>query len=233
MSGSLEGKPPINPISHFKKAHLLTALIFCLFGCTISPSRKLIAGGAIEPEIAASALIGNPKEGFPAVPNVNVGVRYGVTDVLNVGASLNPMTLLVEGTVMAEPYAVLGVVRQKARRPSVNLHGSFPLLISPPNREVVCFPLLGLTPSWTTDRSIWYVTFEGSFDKKTYERGIDPHFTVRGGWESALQPRLSLVLEAGLANIGRESIITNADFGQPILAVGLCRTLLRGKEGLE
>lgn len=61
-------------------------LAWCLVGCTMSPNRKLVAKGEIEPEIAVSALIGNPKEGFPAVPNTNIGARYGATDYLNTGA---------------------------------------------------------------------------------------------------------------------------------------------------
>lgn len=206
----------------FKKIMFLAPLVW---GCTMSPGRKLIAGGEIEPEVAASVLIGNPREGFPAVPNVNVGLRYGLTDFLNAGTSLNPLTLLVEGTIMAEPYVVLGLVRNHRQRPSANLHLSFPVLMSPPNGEVVCFPVIGLTPTWPFDRSFWYMTVESSFDRKQYEGGIDPHLTVRGGWEHVLNARLSLTIEGGLANIGRESIITNADYGQPILGIGLGCTL--------
>jgi hypothetical protein len=199
-------------------------------GCTLSPGRKLIAKGDIEPEIGVTALLGNPKDGFPAVPNLNAGVRYGLLDHLNIGMSINPLTLAVDGIVMAEPYCVLGVIMQKRLHPALNLHLSFPALISPKKKDVVVFPLLGLTQLYSLKRSLWYISFEVSADGKTYTNGIDIHPTIRGGWEFAYQPWLSLVVEAGLADIGRESIITNGDFGQPMVSIGFCYNISQKRE---
>jgi hypothetical protein len=121
----------------------------------------------------------------------------------------------------------------KPMAPSRESHIAFPTVVSPPNGDIVCFPLIGLTPAYSRERSIWYLSFEASFDARTHSSGIDPHFTLRGGWDFCLRPWLNLVVEGGVANIGRESIITNADFGQPLLNLGLSCSFKRKREVQE
>jgi hypothetical protein len=197
------------------------AILVIIYGCSLSPGRKVIAKGVWESEVAVNGLIGDPVEGFAFVPNLNLGMRYGITDRLNIGMSIDPLILSVRGITMVEPYIVVSLIKQKYWFPSLNIHSSFPSLIAPKSRDLRIFPEIGLTPNYIYKRWSWYSTFSLSMDSKTYSNGIDPHYSLCIGTAYQMNDRLALAFESGLGNIGRPSILTNASYGQPAIAFGV------------
>lgn len=201
--------------------YFVLSIIIITSGCSLSPGRKVIAKGVWESEVAVSGLIGDPVEGFAFVPNLNLGMRYGITDKLNIGLSADPLILLVDGITMVEPFVVMSLLKQKHSCPAVNIHFSFPSLIAPKSKDLRIFPQIGLTPVYMYNRWSWYSTFSLSMDSKTYSHGIDPHYGLQIGSTFQLTNRLALAFEAGLENIRKPSILTNASYGQPAIVLGM------------
>jgi hypothetical protein len=163
-------------------------IIINLSGCSPNTGRKLIPKGEIQPEISLSTSY-----------ITSLGLRYGITDFLNAGVSINgfPFSLMLDNWsfICPEPYVVFQFIKQKSSRPALNLHFNLPIIIETFN-TVTFYPQCGLTAVYSFDKINGFITVESLFLRNDENR-YDGPIQFTGGLEIQPFPWFSYYFEAG------------------------------------
>lgn len=210
---------------HFRAYILLTLSSLYLLSCSPSIGRRVIPKETFEAETFATALLGDPEASIPLLPNLGVALRYGLTDKITIGTTLDLISFALEGTIFMEPFAVGNIVPQKGNLPAINLYTGIPLVCFPKKRGITVFPMVGVCPNWHTGKFDVFASYEASFDSKTFEDGVDVHSSVRCGGTFYPQSYRGIYLELGFLNINHPSWINNSKAGIFSISVGLTQNI--------
>lgn len=203
----------------------ISVMIFCamvLVSCSVSPGRKILAKGSIEPDVSVSMFLSAAEHGLPVIPNIEAGLRYGLTNRVTIGSSWAFVPIITETVLfIGNPFVVGQVLPPRDIWPSINLYFALPVLISFKERELRAFPLLGAVIRKEWGRMGAYPMVEFSFDKDTFEDKIDLHTNARLGVDWTSKKKTAFTLEGGLDNIGQRNVLGKLTYGFPCIHISM------------
>jgi hypothetical protein len=198
---------------------ILTVSILVLQSCALSPGRNLLPPGQFEPSVATTLFLSPKDGGFPVLPSMSVGARYGVTDRITIGGDWIIPPIIFDAAVLSlNPHFVFQPLRAQGPFPALNTYLELPLLLSLREKEIRAYPLLGMVARKEWKKLALYPLVEFSFTDN-----LELHTNARLGMEFKLRTSLKLNLEAGVDNIGHPNPFGNITFGYPALHVGLSK----------
>ena len=210
---------------HFR-IYLLTIIISILqIYCSPCIGRRILPKKSIEIESFASALIGDPEESIPVLPNLGFALRYGLADKITIGTTLNVTGFALEGTLLMEPFAVFNLLKKHGKLPAVNLYTAVPFVCFFKNPGLRVFPLIGICPVWGADKFDIFFSCESSFDRKQFDNGVDIHASLRAGGTFYPLAHRGIYAEAGFLNINHPSWINNSKKGVFSISIGYTRNI--------
>ena len=176
-------------------------------------------GGGISFDLSLAAIF--IKTDFtPVIPNLSVGVKYGISDRFNLGVDISPGLILVKGILVAEPYLVYRLRDEAGFIPAINLYSIIPTLLSFETGRVTAYPLLGLLPRFDIGPVGAYLAVEAQYNRNWSDLGSDIRFNARGGLDIRFSENFTMGAEAGVNRIGETSVLYGWTNGQPIVKIG-------------
>lgn len=196
---------------------VLLGILVVVYGCSPSVGRKVIRNGELEIEgILGGAFFKYTFIPLP-LPNLGVGVRYGVTDDFNVGIKVFPIYALFN-TVQVVPYGVFRLYESHHQLlPSINLYSELNSLIYFSPIQGVSYPLIGGAPIWRFKWGSVYLPCEVSFD--FYNDRKPFKFNLGLGMNSLLFTHFEVSIEVRVNSIGNIYLPLGSMVGVPVLVV--------------
>ncbi len=212
---------------------LIAALLFV--SCGISPGRKILSKGSFASEVSVvTFLSGAEYAASPVIPNIEIGLRYGLTDRITVGGTWAGLPLLTKNAILVgNPFIVGQIVPPNKHLPSVNLYCATPFLIPLRLGDFKIVPLLGAVFREEWGRFGLYPIVECSFDSDMFEDKIDLHTNVRLGFDWVSRKETTFTIECGIDNIGYRYYGGNLTYGFPCLHFGITNLIKEKSQRLS
>lgn len=168
-------------------------VILCLLGalataCVSSHAGRTLGRGVIQGDISLGGpLFTNLGPPVP-IPNLPLGVRYGVTDRTDVSAHINVLPIVFGGFMALDVGFTRALVRQDARSGPNLATGLTLLLVTDFREEARLLPVMDLAGGYTFS---WFTLFAG-FDVMADAWGGGANLSPFAGFEMDLPRRVIL-----------------------------------------
>lgn len=197
----------------------LLPFLFLLGSCAMTPARTTVEKGRLGFELSGSGVLTGTHIA-PVIPSLSIGMKYGLSDSLNIGLSVTPGFLFLNKTVLFEPYLVVNLLRQHGLVPTVNFYSVLPALVSFETFELRSYPLVGILPRYAGPVFGGYLAAEALYDRTIGRPDLPIKFNLRLGLDVRITESFSIGLEGGYNDIGTESELYGWRLGQPIVKLG-------------
>ncbi len=130
------------------------------------------------------------------------------------------MIPLFAGTLLIEPYGVYNLNNTTNLISEWNTYVNLPTQITFKNADLNAYPTFGITPVMRGNNWSAYMAFEIRFD---FQKLPKPTFNFKIGGISQTWDKIALEGEAGLINIGEESMVSPTSrigLGIPVFSLG-------------
>ena len=187
--------------------------------CSLSPAHRMIKKKQFALETSVDIIFTDPDNWSPLVPNINLGIKYGITHSFNVGGIVSVFTPFVDGIILVEPYVVYNVITEKKRHPGFRIYCIFPTVVSCPKREAQLYPTLGFYTNYKYKQFQYALGSE--FLLNAYNKTKDKvRYDIFTGIDYYTRKNNSIALEFGIDDIGQKNKIHGWTFGRPVLKIG-------------
>lgn len=217
----------IKHIRYLSKIIVMTlSLSFIFIQCAVSPAHRIIPKG--EWAIDISSNLTYSSNWTPVIPNLNMGLKYGVSNKVNVGLELSPLMIFIDGIILFEPYIVYNFLDQRDYIPRTSVYAIFPTLVTFSKSDAQTYPLLGLHTAYKINRLQYSLGTEllANFYSK---EAIDLKNNVFLGIEYYCKKPRSFQIELGVNDIGAKNEIFGWKIGQPFIKIGFFKEFKRGR----
>ena len=173
------------------RGRLLAPLVFIAFaGCAASHAGRTVGRGMVQVDVSLGGPLVTNLGGAIPIPNVPVGVRYGLHDRLDVFGHVNLLPLVTGGFLQLDSGVTWALVRHEGDR-GPNLATSVGFLLMTDLRDGArVSPLVDLAGGYTVK---WFTAFAG-FDLAMDFWGGGVHWSPLAGVEFDLPRRVTLQL---------------------------------------
>jgi hypothetical protein len=206
------------------------SMLFALtLSCGVSPGRKILAKGCFEPNVSIGTFLsGAQYAASPVIPNLELGLGYGLTDRISIGGSWAVLPILTKEIIFAgNPYIVGQVLPAYSMWPSINLYGSLPFFIPLKMGGLKVVPLVGGVIRKEWGRFGMYPVVECSFDSDVFQNKLDVHTNARIGFDWITLKKTSFTLEFGIDDIGYRNYGGNLTYGYPCINIGISHAFFK------
>jgi hypothetical protein len=194
----------------------------------MSPAHRMINKG--EWGIDVSSNMTYSSNWSPIIPNFNTGIKYGLSDNVNIGLEMSPLMIFVDGLFLTEPYIVINITKQHLFLPRTSFFSKVPLLVTFAQKDAQVYPLIGLHLSYKVNRLQYSLGTELLFNFYQKDK-IDLKNNMFIGLEYFRKNRPSSIsIESGVNSIGEQNKIYGWKWGAPFVRIGLFRELTKGSK---
>lgn len=202
-----------------KKIAILLTLLFLLIieSCATSSGKRIIHKNEVEAELSIGGAFFYYTSLPLPLPNLGLGIRYGVHEKINLGIRAFPL-LLTFNTFQTTPYTVFSILENSnSIIPSLNAYGEINFVIYLGKPELIFFPLAGLCSIWKLSSLNIYLPIEVSLDIYSQRRPVK--FNIGIGSEFRIIENLNVSLELRLNSIGNIYLPLSTTVGIPVLLI--------------
>ena len=206
----------------------ILALLFAI-QCSVSPGRKILVKGSVEPDISIGMFLsGAPYAASPVVPNLDLGLRYGLTDRITIGGSWSPIPIFTKEVIFVKnPFLAGQVLPPYKMLPSVNMYLAVPFFIPLRLGEFKAVPLVGVVIRKEWGQFGMYPIVESAFDSDVFENKINVHTNARLGIDWTTLNKTAFTLELGMDNIGYRNFLGNLTYGIPCIHISISHSFIK------
>lgn len=195
----------------------LLVVLVVIYGCSPSVGRKVVKTGEFDVEISLGGAFFKYTFVPLPLPNLGVGMRYGIVDNLNVGIKVFPLYVLFN-TLQITPYGVVKIYEsQQGWIPSVNVYSEINSLVYLSPIQGVFYPLVGVSSVWGFNWGDVYLPLEVSFDFYNDRRPVK--FNLGIGANIFVFEKFDLAIELRVNSIGNIYLPLGNMVGVPALFV--------------
>ncbi len=206
---------------------LVTSISFIIFSCAPSAGNRVIQKGEIEGEFSLGGAFTYLVSIFSLptpLPNVNLGVRYGISDDVNVVVRTQPMLIMFNSTIF-ETTGVFRVLKKQENYwyvPNINIHSGINWFVNWVEPGFAFYPLIGINSIWSISQHIdIYVTSEISLDLKLFKKPVDYKINIALGSTFDITENISLNPELRINSIGNLYALLNTFIGVPCVFISI------------
>lgn len=193
-----------------RKEILLIIIILILGGCSsLSPGKNMVKKNETALEVAA---------GINSSPNIGFGIKYGLSDKLNLNMNVISPIMASDNLIIFEPSLIANIIEKRGFVPRVTCYLSIPTLYSLKQSEFKAYPLIGVAPKYEWGKWGVYGAIEMLSEFRNNPKTINLKLNIKTGIEYKINEKWALDIETGINNVGYKSPI--ADFGYPVLFFG-------------
>lgn len=195
-------------------------VLVVFYGCSPSVGRKVIKSGEVDVEVSLGGAFFRYTSIPLPLPNLGIGIRYGITDDVNLGAKVFPL-YLVFNTIQITPYGVFKLYDSSDFWiPSFNVYSEINSLVYFPIQvpiQAVFYPLIGISSVWESSWGTIYIPLEISLDLYNDRRPIK--FNLGVGVDFSIFENFDLTLELRVNSIGNIYLPLGNMVGVPALFI--------------
>ncbi|MCS7299360.1 MAG: hypothetical protein RMJ37_05330 [Spirochaetia bacterium] len=196
---------------------ILVTIISFLSSCAPSVGRKVVESGKFEIELTVGGAFFYYTSIPLPLPNVGLGVRYGVIDRFNIGGRVYPLSTLF-GSLLFETY-IVGEVYESSDTyiPSINVYSLLNYLAFLGYFDMTFYPLVGTVGVWKFGWGSVYVPLEVSFDFYSQRRPVK--FNLGVGLDFFVTDNFGISAELRVNSIGNIYLPLGNMVGVPVFFV--------------
>ncbi|MGC8870462.1 MAG: hypothetical protein ACP5PT_05175 [Brevinematia bacterium] len=202
-----------------KKLIIIILLSGIVVSCTPSVGKRIISKNNLETTLTIGGSFFKYLPFYAPLPNVGIGLKYGILDNINIGVNLHPL-MLYFNSLLIEPYTAFSIYKSdNIFIPSVNGYISINSLAYFNLIGVNFYPLIGEVNIWKINNVLIYVPFEVSFDFYSDIRKVK--FNMGIGTEIPILEKVYLSAEFRINSVGNIYLPLNTMVGVPNLFVSV------------